>query len=111
MVRREDRIEDVDRMEEAHEQLVELDGEYDADFGEAAELIEDVLSEEPEQSATMTYRQAYIQLENVEDEADLDNEDKSVVSGIKQALNEETDRYPATGTERHYNLDERRKNL
>lgn len=110
MVGIEDRIEDVERLEQAYQDLIQLDERYDTDFSEALNLLDDVLSEEPDQSATMSYRQAYIKLENT-DNSQLDAEDRSVLTGIKHALNEERESFPATGTDRHYSLDERRKNL
>ncbi len=111
MVNREDRFQEVEAVEEAYDQLEELDEKYDADFSEPLNLLEDVLSEEPEQSATMTYRQAYIALENIRSETDLDSSDAYTLTKIQQTLEEETDSFPATGTDRHYDLDERRKNL
>ena len=111
MVRKQDRIDDVENLEQAYEDLRQLDEKYDADFSQPAELVEDVLSEEPDQSVTMSYRQAYISIEEAEEEADIEREDRQVLTGVKQALQDEEDGFPAMGTGRHYSLDERRKNL
>lgn len=101
----------MEGLEQAYEDLQQLDEKYDADFSHPAELLEDVLSEEPDQSVTMSYRQAYISIEEAEEETDIEREDRQVLTGVKQTLQSEEDSFPATGTGRHYSLDKRRKNL
>jgi len=107
----DDRTENKRDLEDAYQQLLELGEKYGQNFTEAAELIEDTLTEEPEQSVTMSYQQAYHRLTDAKDDLDLVSEDRIAVSSIITTLEEESDSFPAMGQGRHYSLDERRKNL
>ena len=108
----DDRVEDVEALEDAYQSLRGLDQIYDdGDFGKPADLLEDTLQEEPEQSVTMSYQQAYFALEGAESQVDMSSEDKQVLQDVRMALENEVDSFPAMGPERHYSLDARRKNL
>lgn len=108
----DDRTENKEDLEEAYRQLSELDERYDDwDFQGPADLIEDTVQEEPEQSVTMSYQQAYTALEGAEGQLDMDADDRKTIRDIRLVLENEVDSFPAMGTGRHYSLDERRKNL
>lgn len=108
----DDRTEDSEGLEQAYEELRELDERYDEwDFGKPADLIEDTVSEEPDQSVTMSYQQAYHALEGAEKQLDMDTDDRKTLTYVRNVLKNEEGSFPAIGTGRHYNLDQRRKNL
>lgn len=108
----DDRTENREDLEEAYKELRELDERYDDwDFQEPADLIEDTVQDEPEQSVTMSYQQAYFALEGVESQLGMSEEDRQTINEVRMVLENEVDSFPAMGTGRHYSLDERRKNL
>lgn len=108
----DDRTENKEGLEEAYRELRELDERYDEwDFEKPAELIEDTVQDEPEQSVTMSYQQAYHALEGAEQELEMGDEDRRTLTDVRNTLENEVDSFPAMGTGRHYSLDERRKNL
>lgn len=108
----DDRTENREGLEQAYRELRGLDERYDDwDFEKPAELIEDTVQEEPEQSVTMSYQQAYHALEGAEQELDMDTEDRKTLTDVRNVLKNEEGSFPAMGKGRHYSLDERRKNL
>lgn len=107
----DDRTENKRDLQEAYQTLLELGEKYGEKVTEAAELIEDTLTEEPEQSVTMSYQQAYHRLTDARKDLEMDSEDRIAVSSIITTLEEESDSFPAMGEGRHYSLSERRKNL
>lgn len=108
----DDRTENRKGLEEAYRELKGFDERYDDwDFEKPAELIEDTVQDEPEQSVTMSYQQAYHSLEGAEKQLDMDAEDRKILTDVRMALENEVESFPAMGTGRHYDLDKRRKNL